>query len=60
MSISVLASSRTLGVGLLICSAFVSTAQSKSASEILAVFEKPIQLFGNVSRSVGLGMNSTH
>lgn len=43
------AGSRTLGVGFLICSAFVGGVQSKVASEILAVFDKPIQLFGNVN-----------
>lgn len=43
------AGSRTLGVGFLICSTLVAGVQSKAASEILAVFDKPIQLFGNVS-----------
>jgi hypothetical protein len=50
MSFSSLAGSRTLGVGFLICSAFVANVQCKAASEILAVFDKPIQVFGNVSK----------
>lgn len=54
MSSFFLAGLRTLGVGFLICSVFVGEVQSKAASEILAAFDKPIQLFGNVSEYMRL------
>ncbi|QDS76059.1 hypothetical protein FKW77_005696 [Venturia effusa] len=43
------AGSRTLHVGFLIWSAYVGSVQSKAASRTPAVFDKPIQLTGNMT-----------
>jgi len=56
MAISSFCRSRTLAVRLLVLStALVGNVQCNSASEILAVFDKPIQLFGNVSCALSIG-----
>jgi hypothetical protein len=55
MSFSSLARLKTLGVRLfLIFSVVVRDVQCRSASEILAVFDKPIQLFGNVGIAISM------
>lgn len=51
--------SNTLGVGFLLFSMLMANVQSRSASEVLAVFDKPIQLFGNVSVSADLACASS-